>query len=158
MYERKKRYEKVALVHPCTRDIRASCTSKSPLISKPQIKTWGSPRQSAVLTGTCLRDFLDSVWKTCTVRVGFALPDVFTRICPIFVPIRSRSLFQTRLYRLLPCNRTSCIHAVVDAGRFGLHVLGNCSCIALLLYIPVHILRHFLHPAGRIHQHDEVRT
>jgi hypothetical protein len=104
-------------VHPCTRDIRASCTSKSPLISKPQIKTWGSPRQSAVLTGTCLRDFLDSVWKTCTVRVGFALPDVCTRICPIFVPIRSRSLFQTRLYRLLPCNRTSCIHAVVSWSR-----------------------------------------
>ena len=26
----KKRYEKVAPVHPCTRDIRASCTSKSP--------------------------------------------------------------------------------------------------------------------------------
>ena len=25
----KKRHEKVALVHPCTRDIRASCTSKA---------------------------------------------------------------------------------------------------------------------------------
>jgi len=89
---------------------------------------------------------------------GKLVPDIFTRICPIFVLSRSRSLFQTRLYRLLPCNRTSCIHAVVDAGHFGLHVLGNCSCIALLLYIPVHISRHFLHPVGRIHQHDEAHS
>jgi len=73
---------------------------------------------------------------------GKLVPDIFTRICPIFVLSRSRSLFQTRLYRLLPCNRTSSIHAVVDAGRFGLHVLS----------------RHFLHPVGRIHQHDEVCT
>jgi len=47
---------------------------------------------------------------------------------------------------------------LLDAGLFGLHVLGNCSCIALLLYIPVHISRHFLHPVGRIHQHDGDRT
>ena len=31
---------------------------------------------------------------------------------------------------------------LLDAGRFGLHVLS----------------RHFLHPVGRIHQHDGVRT
>jgi hypothetical protein len=56
---------------------------------------------------------------------GKLVPDVFTRICPIFVLSRP----------------TSCLHAVVDAGRFGLHVLS----------------RHFLHPVGRIHQHDEVQ-
>ena len=49
-------------------------------------------------------------------------------------------------------------NCLLDAGRFGLHVLGNCSCIALLLYIPVQISRHFLHPVDRIHQHDDKDT
>ncbi len=42
---------------------------------------------------------------------------------------RSRSLFQTRLYRLHPCNRTSCIHAVFFEKKQFLAIIWNKYCI-----------------------------
>jgi hypothetical protein len=99
-------------IHALTTFVHPANQKKTPLISRPKIKTWGYPRQSAVLMCTRLHDIL-----------GKLVPDILYLLHPCSRPASMQS-----------CHGVAYLQSDLHGRRKCKRIVGNNPCLCRYPY------------------------